>query len=398
MKLHVKIVSKMLISVLFGSWRATGSPFDCRRTVLCTDGMTLASTPCEIIAEAGVNHNGRGDLALRLVEAAASAGADTVKFQTFDPAELSTAAAPTADYQAAAGEGAEQAGMLSRLVLPRDALLQVVACAHASGIGFLSTPFDIGSARMLVDEFGMDRIKVGSGELTNLPFLLALTRMNRPLLLSTGMATMEEVRQALGCVVFGRVAGQSETPSLSAFAEAFSSSDATAVLSETVVMQCVTQYPAPHDQANLRVMNSYAALGVRPGYSDHTLGIDIALAAVALGATVIEKHLTLDRSAEGPDHKASLEPDEMKALVQGAKRVIEALGSPVKHPVAAEIANIRVARRGLVAARPIATGETFSAENLTARRAGGGLAPGRLWDLIGQVSTRSYALDEKIDP
>jgi N-acetylneuraminate synthase len=360
--------------------------------------MNLDIVRCEIIAEAGVNHDGRGDLALRLVDAAVLAGADTVKFQTFDPAELSTAEAPTADYQAAAGQGAVQAGMLSRLVLPRDALSQVVEHARACGISFLSTPFDIGSAQMLVDDLGMERIKVGSGELTNLPFLLALSRMKRPLLLSTGMATMEEVRQALGCVVFGRIAGASEPPSLSAFSEAFVSSDAMSVLAETVVMQCVTQYPAPHDQANLRVMDSYAALGVRPGYSDHTLGIDIALAAVARGATVIEKHLTLDRMADGPDHKASLEPDEMAALVRGARRVTEALGDPNKHPVAAEIPNIAVARRGLVAARPIAAGEAFSGDNLTARRAGGGLAPGRLWDLIGQVATRAYATDEKIDP
>ena len=353
---------------------------------------------CEIIAEAGVNHEGCGNLALRLVDAAVQAGADTVKFQTFDPAELSTASAPTADYQAAAGQGSVQAGMLSRLVGPRDALSQVVAHARTSGIGFLSTPFDIGSARMLVDDLGMERIKVGSGELTNLPFLLALARMDRPLLLSTGMATMDEVREALGCVVFGRIAGGSETPSLSAFAEAFASRDAPAVLAQTVVMQCVTQYPAPHDQANLRVMDSYAALGVQPGYSDHTLGIDIALAAVARGAVVIEKHLTLDRTAEGPDHKASLEPEEMAALVRGARRVTEALGDPVKKPVLAELPNIAVARRGLVAARPIAAGEAFSADNLAARRAGGGLAPGRLWDVIGQIAARPYVPDEKIDP
>ncbi len=352
---------------------------------------------CEIIAEAGVNHDGREDLALRLVEAAAETGADTVKFQTFDPAELSTAAAPTAAYQAEAGQGAVQSEMLSRLVLPRDALSRVVDHAGACGVRFLSTPFDIGSAQLLVEGLGMERIKVGSGELTNLSFLLALARMGRPLLLSTGMATLAEVEQALGCVVFGRVAGAAAAPSLAAFAEAFASPEAAPVLAETVVMQCTTQYPAPHDQANLSVMDAYAALGVRPGYSDHTLGIDIALAAVARGATVIEKHLTLDRTAEGPDHKASLEPDEMAALVAGARRVSEALGDPVKRPVAAEIPNIAVARRGLVAARPIAAGEVFSADNLAARRAGGGLAPGRLWDLIGRPATRAYAADEIIE-
>ena len=360
--------------------------------------MIQAGAGCEVIAEAGVNHDGREDLALRLVEAAAAAGADTVKFQTFDPAELATASAPTAAYQADAGQGAVQAGMLARLVLSTAALRRVIDHARATGVAFLSTPFDIGSARLLVDELGMERIKVGSGELTNLPFLLALARLDRPLLLSTGMATLAEVKDALGVVVFARLAGGSEAPSPGAFRAAFDSTAAERVLAETVVMQCTTQYPAPHDQANLRVLDTYAALGVRPGYSDHTLGIDIALAAVARGAVVIEKHLTLDRTAPGPDHKASLEPDEMAALVRGVRRVTEALGSGDKAPVPAERANMAVARRSLVAARPIAAGEAFSADNLAARRAGGGLAPGHLWELIGRTAGRAYALDEIIDP
>ncbi|CAN5272162.1 N-acetylneuraminate synthase [soil metagenome] len=371
--------------------------------------------PCsdvEIIAEAGVNHDGREDIALRLVEAAATAGADTVKFQTFDPAELATATAPTATYQSEAGQGRRQAEMLSRLVLAPAALRRVVEHAARSGVAFLSTPFDIGSARMLVDQMGMERIKVGSGELTNLPFLLALARMELPLLVSTGMATLEDVLDALGCVVFGRIAEANARPSMPAFRSALAADEARSVLAETVVMQCVTQYPAPHDQANLRVLDSYAALGVRPGYSDHTLGIDIALAAVARGAVAIEKHLTLDRSAEGPDHKASLEPDEMAALVRGARRVSQALGDPIKRPVPAELPNIPIARRVLVAARPIAAGETFSADNLAARRAGvvtrtqtgtgteggAGLAPGRLWDLVGRAAGRAYLPDETIEP
>ncbi|CAN5372994.1 N-acetylneuraminate synthase [soil metagenome] len=360
--------------------------------------MAGTAQSCEIIAEAGVNHDGRENIALALVDAAASAGADTVKFQTFEPAELATPQARTAEYQAAAGQGATQSDMLARLVLPLATLRRVVDHARARAITFLSTPFDIVSARMLVDDLGMARIKVGSGELTNLPFLLALARMNRPLLLSTGMATMDEVRDALGCVVFGRVAGADERPSFDAFRAALDSPAAQDILAETVVMQCVTQYPAPHDQANLRVLDAYAALGVRPGYSDHTLGIDIALAAVARGAVAIEKHLTLDRTAEGPDHKASLEPDEMSALVVGARRVTGALGSPVKRPVQAELPNIAVARRSLVAARPIAAGEIFTADNLAARRAGHGLAPGRLWEIEGRAATRAYAADELIDP
>lgn len=360
--------------------------------------MANIAQSCEIIAEAGVNHDGREDIALALVEVAAAAGADTVKFQTFDPVELATPKARTADYQAAAGQGATQSDMLARLVLPFDSLRRIVDHARAQSITFLSTPFDITSARMLVHDLGMARIKVGSGELTNLPFLLALSRMGRPLLLSTGMATMAEVRDALGCVVFGRLAAPHDRPSLEAFAAALAAPEAKTILAETVVMQCVTQYPAPHDQANLRVLDAYAELGVRPGYSDHTLGIDIALAAVARGAVAIEKHLTLDRTAEGPDHKASLEPDEMAALVAGARRVTEALGSAVKRPVEAELPNIAVARRSLVARRPIAEGEVFSADNLAARRAGAGLAPGRLWDLEGRPSPRAYAADALIEP
>lgn len=360
--------------------------------------MPHALPDCEIIAEAGVNHDGREDAALALVEAAADAGADAVKFQTFDPQELVTAAAPTAGYQADAGQGATQLEMLSRLVLAPESLRRVVDHARSRNLVFLSTPFDLASARLLVEDLGMERIKVGSGELTNLPFLLALSRMNRPLLLSTGMARMDEVRDALGCVVFGRLAGPAEHPSLAAFRQALAAPEAEPILAETVVMQCVTQYPAPHDQANLRVLDAYGALGVRPGYSDHTLGIDIALAAVARGAVAIEKHLTLDKTAEGPDHKASLEPREMAALVAGVRRVTQALGSSVKAPVDAEIANLAVARRSLVARTAIAEGEIFTAENLAARRAGEGLPPSALWDLEGRAASRAYAPDERIEP
>lgn len=355
------------------------------------------SNACEIVAEAGVNHNGRPDLALALTEAAAEAGADAVKFQTFDPDELATPQAPTAAYQAAAGAGDRQAGMLAGLALPRPALRDAARRAEALGLAFLSTPFDIGSARHLVEGLGMARIKVGSGELTHLPFLLALARLGPPLILSTGMATLDEVRRALGVLAFARLASPAERPSPAAFARALAAPEAGAVLAQTVVLQCVTQYPAPPDQANLRVMDAYAALGVRPGYSDHTPGIETALAAVARGAVMIEKHLTLSRDLPGPDHAASLEPDEMAALVAGARRVEAALGSADKRPVPAEIPNIAVARRSLVAAAPIAAGEVFSERNLAARRAGGGLSPAAWWDLLGRPARRAYAVHESLD-
>lgn len=352
--------------------------------------MSELAAGCEIIAEAGVNHDGDEAEALRLVAAAARAGADTVKFQTFDPDELATAAAPTAAYQADAGEGARQAEMLRRLSLPLSAWRHIAREAERSGIRFLSTPFDVASARFLIEETGMDRIKVGSGELSNLPLLLDLARLGRPLLLSTGMATLQDVQDALGTVAFAHLAGKGERPSLAAVRDAFSAPEAKAVFAGTVVMQCVTAYPAPHDQANLRVLDTYAALGVTPGYSDHTLGTDTALAAIARGARVVEKHLTLDRTRPGPDHKASLEPDEMATLVTGARRVSQMLGTDQKAPAAAEMENMAVARRGLVATRDIRAGDTFSSDTIAPRRAGGGAAPARLWDLIGQRADRDY--------
>jgi len=359
--------------------------------------MQEESHGCEIIAEAGVNHDGDPAESLRLVQAAAEAGADTVKFQTFEPGELATADAPTAAYQASAGEGSRQADMLRRLALPRSAWARIAAEARACGIAFLSTPFDIGSARFLVDEVGMERIKVGSGELTNLPFLLDLARLDRPLLLSTGMATLGDVRDALGSVIFGRIAGATSRPSLAAVREAFAAREAGPVLAGTVVMQCVTAYPAPPDQANLKVLDAYARLGVMPGYSDHTLGLEVALAAVARGARVIEKHLTLDRTRPGPDHSASLEPAEMAALVAGARRVVAALGSGHKAPVEAERANMAVARRGVVALRPISPGEPFGPDNIGARRAGGGPAPATVWDLLDRKADRAYAPGDWIE-
>ena len=360
--------------------------------------MTEANKGCEIIAEAGINHDGSEAEALRLVEAAAGAGADTVKFQTFDPENLVTPDAPTAEYQAWAGQGDRQAEMLRRLTLPRTAWARIAETARAAGVAFLSTPFDIASARFLVEDLGMERIKVGSGELTNLPLILDLARLGRPMLLSTGMATMTEVEDALATVAFARLAAASARPSLEAVREAGRAPEARDIRAGTVLMQCTTQYPAPHDQANLRVMETYAALGAIPGYSDHTLGIDIALAAAARGARVIEKHLTRDRNRPGPDHAASLEPDQMAALVQGARRVREALGSPIKAPVEAERSNMAAARRVLVATRAIRAGEPLGPENVAPRRAGEGAAPSRLWSLTGEPADRDYQPGERIAP
>jgi len=352
--------------------------------------------PPAVIAEAGVNHNGDERLARELVEAAHAAGASAVKFQTFEPDELAAAAAPTAGYQAAAGEGDAQAEMLRRLVLDRAALTRVWRHAETLGLPILSTPFDLDSARFLVGELGMARIKVGSGELTNLPLIVGLARLGPPLMLSTGMADLAEVRRALDAVAFGALAGPEARPSLGALAEAGRAPEAAAVRARTVVFQCTTQYPAPVEEANLRVLQTFTDLGVIPGYSDHTPGLAAAVAATALGARVIEKHLTLSNDLPGPDHRASLEPAPFAALVTAVGEAWRALGKADKAPTPSELPNRAVARRTVVARRPIAAGETFGPDTLAVRRAGTGLDPAEIWRLEGRAARRAYAAEALI--
>ena len=365
--------------------------------------MVTASLPkrrCTVIAEAGVNHNGDEALAMSLVEVAAAAGADIVKFQTFDAKKLVTSKAPTAAYQKRNfGAGDAQLKMLQALELDEKQHLAIRDHCEASGIEFLSTPFDIESARFLVGSLGVRRIKVGSGELTNAPMLLELARLGLPLILSTGMASLSEVEEALSVVAFAKVAESSARPSRAAFAEAYASAEARKVLGEVVVMQCTTEYPAPWDQVNLNVMRTYRdAFGVRPAYSDHTLGIEVSLAAAALGAEAIEKHFTLSRTMEGPDHKASLEPEELKALVLGVDRIELSLGDGVKRPQPSELPNLAVARKVIVAARDIKAGAIFEPADLTMKRAGGGLPPIAFWDMVGRRATRDYNTDEALQP
>ncbi|MFC0632409.1 N-acetylneuraminate synthase family protein [Brevundimonas balnearis] len=358
--------------------------------------MRTAAAGTTIIAEAGVNHNGDEDLAARLVEAAAEAGADAVKFQTFEPAEIAAPGAPNAEYQAHAGEREGQLAMLERLTLSRAALRRLWRRAGALGLEILSTPFDIGSARFLVEELGMGRIKVGSGELTNLPMIVDLARLGPPLMLSTGMADMEEVRDALDAVVFGALAERTTRPTLSALREAGRAPEASDIRARTVVFQCTTQYPAPVATANLRVIQAFAAEGVIPGYSDHTAGDETALAAAALGARVIEKHITLSRDLPGPDHRASMEPADFAAMVRRLRAVESALGDGDKRPAAVELGNRAVARRTLVAARDLEAGAPLTPDAVAVRRAGEGLAPADLWRLDGRPCRRAYAAGEII--
>jgi len=328
-----------------------------------------------IIAEAGVNHNGELAVAKRLVDVAAEAGADLVKFQTFSADELVTAQARSADYQLANSSTDEsQHAMLRRLELTRDMHEELLAHCKARRIGFFSTAFDIGSVDLLVD-LHLDRLKIPSGEITNLPYLRHIGSLGKRLILSTGMATLREIEEALAIL---EAAGTSRQ--------------------RITVLHCNTEYPTPMEDVNLRAMLTIRdAFGVQVGYSDHTLGIEVAIAAVALGATVIEKHFTLDRRMTGPDHKASLEPAELAAMVAAIRNIERALGDGCKRPSASEAKNLPVVRKSLVAACSIRKGESFTQVNITAKRPGTGLSPMRLDEVLGRAAARDFAADELIE-
>jgi N,N'-diacetyllegionaminate synthase len=327
-----------------------------------------------IIAEAGVNHNGDLKLARRMIDVAAEAGADLVKFQTFRADRLATSYAPKAEYQAASGDPAEsQRAMIERLELSREAHEELIAHCAARGTRFFSTAFDVESVDLLM-QLGLDRSKIPSGEITNLPLLRRVGAYAKPVILSTGMATMEEIAAALSAL---ETAG---TPR-----------------SMVTVLHCNTEYPTPMVDVNLRAMLAIRdAFGVAIGYSDHTLGVEVPIAAAALGATVVEKHFTLDRALPGPDHRASLEPEELKQMVRAIRNIEKALGDGVKRPSASELKNIAIARKSLVAARAIRAGERFSEANLAVKRPGSGLSP-MLWDeVVGKPAPRDFAPDEMI--
>lgn len=331
--------------------------------------------PILIIAEAGVNHNGDLSIARRLIDAAAQAGADLVKFQTFRADRLATGHAAKARYQSANTDRSEsQLEMLRRLELDRGMHEALIAHCRTSAVGFFSTGFDTQSVDLLA-ELGADRFKIPSGEITNLPYLRHVGGYGKPLILSSGMATLGEIEAAID------VLEASGTPR-----------------GRITVLHCTTEYPAPMAEVNLRAMLTIRdALGVAVGYSDHTVGIEVAIAAAALGAAVIEKHFTLDRTLPGPDHKASLEPAELKAMIAAIRNIERALGDGIKRPSASEALNKPIARKSLVASRDIRAGEIFSAANLTAKRPGTGVSPMRWDEVIGRKAGRDFAADELID-
>lgn len=330
-----------------------------------------------IIAEAGVNHNGDFELAKRLISVAAEAGADFVKFQTFKANKIVSKSAKKAVYQERnINDGDDsQYAMLKKLEMPEEWHLKLIQYAQEQGIQFLSTGFDLESIDFL-DQLGSPLFKIPSGEITNKPYLRHIAQKGKPVILSTGMANMEEIKAALDVLTKNGIAKENIT-----------------------ILHCNTEYPTPMEDVNLKAMNSIGdLLGVKIGYSDHTQGIEVPIAAIALGATVIEKHFTLDRNLPGPDHKASLEPDELKAMVEAIRNIEKAIsGNGTKEPSNSEQKNIAVARKSIVAARSIRKGELFTAKNLTVKRPGNGISPMQWDDILGKTAKRDFVEDDLIE-
>lgn len=328
-----------------------------------------------IIAEAGVNHNGDLDLAKQLIDAAAEAGADLVKFQTFNADRQVTRTTRKADYQAKTTDSKEsQHAMLRRLELTEEMHNELIAHCASRHIGFFSTGFDIESVDLLLS-LGQDHFKIPSGEITNLPYLRHIGQLGKNVIISTGMATLGDIEAALDVL-----------------------EQAGTARAKITVLHCTTEYPTPMNEVNLRAMQSiHTAFGVVVGYSDHTAGIEVAIAAVAMGATVIEKHFTLDRNLPGPDHKASLEPAELKAMVAAIRNIEVALGDGIKRLTSSEARNKPVARKSLVASKVIKAGEVFGNENITVKRPGTGISPMRWDDVIGRTAPHDFLADELIE-
>lgn len=335
-----------------------------------------------IIAEAGVNHNGSLDRAKDMVKVAAKAGVDAIKFQTFRAETLVTKDAIKADYQIKAdnqiktsGQSETQFEMLKKLELSVESHLELMECCRLNQIEFLSTPFDLTTIDLLV-EMGLKKWKIPSGEITNLPYLRKIASLGQEIILSTGMADLGEIEDALDVLT-----------------------GAGTKLKDITVLHCSTEYPTPMQDVNLKAMQTIKSAfpGIHVGYSDHTKGIEVPIAAVAMGATIIEKHFTLDKNLPGPDHKASLEPDELTAMVRAIKNIETALGNGIKEPSSSELKNMAIARKSIVAAQAIAAGEKFANDNLTVKRPGTGLSPMKWDEVVGKTATKNYSKDELID-
>jgi len=328
-----------------------------------------------IIAEAGVNHNGSLDLAKQLIDVAKEAGVDAVKFQTFKAEKLVSKNAQKAEYQKENMNSSDdsQFNMLKKLELDVDTHYELIEYCKSKDIMFLSTPFDHDSIEVL-DNLGLEIFKIPSGEITNLPYLRHVGSLDKKVILSTGMADIGEIEDALDVLIYSGTKKENIT-----------------------VLHANTMYPTPMEDVNLRAMVTIGnTFDVAYGYSDHTLGIEVPVGAVAIGASCIEKHFTLDKNMEGPDHKASLEPDELKAMVKAIRNIEIALGSSIKKPSPSEIPNIKVARKSIVASSNIKKGEVFIEDNLIIKRPSGGISPMRWDEIIGTVATKDYKEDELI--
>jgi len=328
-----------------------------------------------IISEAGVNHNGDLGLAKQLIDVAAEAGADFVKFQTFNADRQVTRAAKKAGYQTQTTDSKEsQHEMLRRLELTEEMHKELIAHCAACNIGFFSTGFDIESVDLLLS-LGQNYFKIPSGEITNLPYLRHIGQLGKTVILSTGMATLGDIEAALDVL-----------------------EQAGTARDKTTVLHCTTEYPTPMNEVNLRAMQSiHTAFGVAVGYSDHTFGIEVAIAAVAMGATVIEKHFTLDRNLPGPDHQASLEPEELKTMVTAIRNIEMALGDGIKRLTPSEARNKPIARKSLMASQVIKAGEVFSVQNIITKRPGTGISPMRWDEVMGRAASRDFVADELIE-
>ena len=350
-----------------------------------------------ISAEAGVNHNGSIENALRLIDVAVEAGADAVKFQTFLASAIVSKNAPKADYQnKTTNEKESQFEMLKKLELSEESHKELIQYAKKKDIEFLSTPFDLQSLHLLTKTFNLKTIKIPSGEITNAPFLLEIAQCADKIILSTGMSTISDIEMALGVLAFGFLKKDHINPSLEAFAESFASEDGQRQLQERVILlHATTEYPAPFNEINLNALDTMRVVfGLPVGYSDHSQGIHLPVAAVAKGAVVIEKHFTLDRNLPGPDHKASLEIGELKLMVQVIRDIEKALGDGIKRPTESELKNRTIARKSLVAIKPISKGELFSVDNIGCKRPGNGVMPSRYWEYLGKMANDTYSVDD----
>ncbi len=351
-----------------------------------------------IIAEAGVNHNGSLAMAKKLVDVAAISGADAVKFQTFNAKKIVSYHAPKAAYQNQTTDVSEsQLEMAQKLELNEKDHQILIEYCQEKNISFLSTPSDFESVDLLAKKFDLPRIKISSGDVTNAPLLFKIAQTGKPAILSTGMCSLADIEMALGVLALGYCSPQ-VSPAIAAFSEAYSSEAGQKALKKNIViLHCTTEYPAPLDEVNLRVMETLkAAFGLPVGYSDHTAGINVSLAAVARGAVILEKHFTLDKTLPGPDHPASLDPTELKTMIRGVREIEQALGSGLKTASSSEKNNKSVVLKSLVAADRIEKGEVFTEDNLTIKRPGTGISPLYYWEWLGKRAERDYQADEVI--